>query len=663
MEVTPTSTTEPGPKPVRLPGALPALTVLLAINLFNYLDRFILVAVVPNIQAEFFAKDDPNAMGSVGWLAPAFLVSYMVAAPIFGLLAARMSRWWLIGMAVGLWSLASGASGLAGTFLILLATRVFVGIGEGGYGPTAPTLISDYFPISERGRMMSYFYMAIPVGSALGYAFGGEISARLGWRWPFYLVTAPGLLLALVCLFRRDPRDRSKPVARPGTSLEQYKRLTRIPSFVFNTVAMSAMTFALGGVGFWVPSYLHVYRGLPDLARVTTTFGVITVVAGFAATLCGGWLGDRFRERNGGSYFLVSGIGMLIAPPLFSGGAVRALSAGLGLSRAGRLLSLFQHRTEQRRPRQRHPGGNSGHRLCPEYSLHTHPRRRVFADHHWLSGRLDKLHSRLSAGGGRNARGRHRLALWREAFEARYGRRDGGKRSRVGLATARADGKVATMAGPIQFLRKCWRGLKRLHLGLYFLFILMIGLGGIVASLFEQYSIADLKSGLSEAQRQIEAEKSGKPTSPEATARLREALKPLPHVSDSAPTIHRKKAPADVNVKAGDDRNSWAIIFILLWLWPLYRYYFSSKPQNLLRVERRIIDWPVFLFGLTWLVAAVHYLDRMASYRARYGEPDLRTLAVFAAGAFIFGAFAGYLNLELTQLYVRRFIARPFFRD
>jgi MFS family permease len=301
----------------RLPGAGPALGFLLAINLFNYLDRFILVAVVPNMQAEFFAKDDPNAMGHMGWLAPAFLVSYMVAAPIFGLLADRMSRWWLIGIAVALWSLASGASGLAPTFLILLATRIFVGVGEGGYGPTAPTLISDYFPISERGRMMSYFYMAIPVGSALGYVFGGQIAARLGWRWPFYLVTIPGLILAGFCLFRRDPRDRTKPVARSSASRVHLSHLARIPSFVFNTIAMSAMTFALGGVSFWVPSYLHEYRGLPNLAQVTTTFGSIVVVVGFAATLCGGWLGDRFRERYGGSYFLVSGMGMLIAVPCF----------------------------------------------------------------------------------------------------------------------------------------------------------------------------------------------------------------------------------------------------------------------------------------------------------------------------------------------------------
>ncbi len=317
MDATPASTPNQGLKPVRLPGAVPALAVLLAINLFNYLDRLILVAVEPNIRAAFFAKDDPNAMGATGLLATAFLVSYMVSAPIFGYLADRMSRWLLIGVAVGLWSLASGASGLAASFGILLMTRIFVGVGEGGYGPAAPTLISDYFPISERGRIMSYFYMAIPVGGALGFVFGGIVAARLGWRWPFYLVTIPGLVLAVVCLLRRDPRQRSSSGEKQKTSRAHYGQLLRIPSFIYNTVAMTAWTFAIGGIAFWVPSYLHEYRGLENLARVNTIFGAILVVAGFAATLGGGWLGDKLRVRYGGAYFLVSGTGMCIAFPIF----------------------------------------------------------------------------------------------------------------------------------------------------------------------------------------------------------------------------------------------------------------------------------------------------------------------------------------------------------
>ena len=334
MPALPLPTVVPAPAVVRPPGAYSALALLLAINLFNYLDRFILAAVEPNIRAAFFAPGDPDAMAKTGSLATAFLVSYMIAAPVFGWFADRFSRWWLIGGAVALWSFASGASGLAATFGALFLTRIFVGIGEGGYGPAAPTLISDYFSLEERGRKMSYFYMAIPVGSALGYVFGGSVAARFGWRWPFYLVTIPGLLLALICFFRRDPRKVVAPSQRQASSrairgqhfqilsfiaaiIATYSPLFRIPSFVYNTIAMTGMTFAIGGVSFWVPSYLHEYRGLADLGHVNTVFGAITVVAGFAATLFGGWLGDKLRPRFGGSYFLVSGGGMLTAVPCF----------------------------------------------------------------------------------------------------------------------------------------------------------------------------------------------------------------------------------------------------------------------------------------------------------------------------------------------------------
>ena len=96
--------------------------------------------------------------------------------------------------------------GLATSFAVLLCTRLFVGIGEAGYGPAAPTIIADLYPIKTRGRVLAWFYVAIPVGSALGYAFGGKIADLLGWRWAFYLVVPPGLFLAACCFFMREPR-------------------------------------------------------------------------------------------------------------------------------------------------------------------------------------------------------------------------------------------------------------------------------------------------------------------------------------------------------------------------------------------------------------------------------------------------------------------------
>jgi MFS family permease len=298
-------------------GARNALFLLLAINLFNYIDRQVLAALEPNIRASFFAADDVNAMTMTGLLGDAFFVTYMVSAPILGLLADRFSRWIIIGSAVILWSLASGGSGLAATFAILFATRVCVGIGEGGYGPAAPTILSDLFPIETRGRIMAIFYTAIPVGSALGYVIGGLIGAHLGWRWAFFLVAPPGLLLGLLCFWQRDPRVAADHLVQkaPRRSLRDYLNLFRTRSYLINCIAMTLMTFVTGGLGFWAPAYLRFRNQSPDVGM--TIFGLITVVAGLVSTLLGGVVADKLRSRFAGSYFWVSGIGMLIACPFF----------------------------------------------------------------------------------------------------------------------------------------------------------------------------------------------------------------------------------------------------------------------------------------------------------------------------------------------------------
>jgi MFS transporter, Spinster family, sphingosine-1-phosphate transporter len=298
-------------------GAKTAVLLLLAINLFNYIDRQILAAVEPDIRATFFAPNDPNAMMRTGWLGDAFFVTYMISAPVLGLLADRTSRWVIVGSAAILWSLASGGSGLAATFGILFATRIFVGIGEGGYGPAAPTILADLFPIEKRGRVMAVFYAAIPVGSALGYVIGGLIGAKLGWRWAFYLVTPPGLLLGLLCFWQRDPRVAANHVAQksPRRSIRDYLNLFRTRSYLINCVAQTLMTFVTGGLGFWVPAYLRYRNQSPDVGM--TMFGLITVVAGLISTLLGGVIADKLRPRFAGSYFWVSGIGMLIACPFF----------------------------------------------------------------------------------------------------------------------------------------------------------------------------------------------------------------------------------------------------------------------------------------------------------------------------------------------------------
>jgi MFS family permease len=287
-----------------------ALALLLGINLFCYLDRYILAAIIPKIKLEFLAHD-PDANGKAGLLTTVFLVSYMFMAPLFGWMADRYSRWLIIAASVALWSLASGASGLAGSFMALLLTRVFLGVGEAGYGPSAPTIISDLYPLEKRGLVLSWFFMAIPVGSALGYAFGGVIDHHFGWRWAFYLVTPPGLLLAALCTLMPEP---ARAASHQKPRFADYKKLLKIPSLITNILAQAAMTFAIGGLSVWAPTYIYEARGLP-LDQVNLIFGGILVVAGLISTILGGWLADKLRPRYPGAYFLVSGVGMLLGFP------------------------------------------------------------------------------------------------------------------------------------------------------------------------------------------------------------------------------------------------------------------------------------------------------------------------------------------------------------
>ena len=289
--------------------------LLLAINLFNYIDRQVLAAVEPEIRESFFATGDLNAMAKTGLLGTAFLVTYMLSAPVLGFLADRFSRWVIVGAAVILWSLASGGSGLAATFGILFVTRICVGIGEGGYGPAAPTILADLYPIETRGRVMAIFCAAIPVGSALGYVIGGLIGSHLGWRWAFYMVAPPGLLLGLLCFWQRDPRVASHHLVQksPRRGLNDYLELFRTRSYLINCIAQTLMTFAAGGLGYWVSAYLSYRNQSPAAGR--TIFGLITVAAGLSSTIIGGVVADKLRPRFAGSYFWVSGVGMLISFP------------------------------------------------------------------------------------------------------------------------------------------------------------------------------------------------------------------------------------------------------------------------------------------------------------------------------------------------------------
>ena len=241
----------------------------------------------------------------------------MVLSPVFGLMGDRYRRWVIIGIGVILWSLASGASGLAHTYMLLLLTRIFVGVGEAAYAPLAPTIISDLYPVDQRGKVMSFFYMAIPVGSAIGYAVGGLGQRFATWHWAFFAMVIPGILLGVWALFMREAATRQ--AARHKATLHEYLSLLKNRSYVLNCVGMTALTFAIGGIAFWMPKYIHDFRGVGSTDSVALIFGGITVVTGFSATLLGGVVADKLRTKMRGAYFTVSAISLTLAFPFFLG--------------------------------------------------------------------------------------------------------------------------------------------------------------------------------------------------------------------------------------------------------------------------------------------------------------------------------------------------------
>ncbi len=289
-----------------------ALALLLAVNMLNYIDRQVLYAVFPLIKHDFQLSDT-----ALGFLGSAFMIFYMLTAPVFGWLGDRMSRVRLASTGLSIWSLATVLAGFAMGYGPLLSARTVVGVGEASFGTVSPGLLADYFPKERRGRVLSYLFLAIPVGSALGYLLGGLLGHEFGWHSAFLIVGVPGLVLFFPLWSLREPvRGTMEGSAQNANrSGKRYATLFRNRSYIVNTLAMAAMTFALGGLAQWMPSFLNRLHGL-DVAKANTIFGAITVVSGISGTLAGGWLGDRLQRKSRKGYLMVSGGGFLLGTPI-----------------------------------------------------------------------------------------------------------------------------------------------------------------------------------------------------------------------------------------------------------------------------------------------------------------------------------------------------------
>jgi len=312
-----------------------ALILLTALNLLNYIDRSILNAVQPLVQSEFHVSD-----AQIGRLTTVFLIFYTLAAPFMGPLADRYSRKLIVALGAFAWSGVTLLTAFVHSYQSLLIRHTLVGIGEASFVTISPTIIADLFPESVRGRVLGVFYLAIPVGFALGYPIGGYFGTHYGWRTPFYIAAGPGFLLGLLVMFLREP-ERGQLDSLPETrERRSVLGLARNPAFLAATLGMAMMTFAQGGLLVWMPTFLSRMRGY-TLLQANQLFGLMIAIDGTIASILGGWLGDRLLQRTKGAYYLVSSVSMGLGIPVM---AVALFSRGSamvpGIAIAGFLLLL-----------------------------------------------------------------------------------------------------------------------------------------------------------------------------------------------------------------------------------------------------------------------------------------------------------------------------------
>lgn len=286
------------------------LALLTALNLLNYIDRSVLFAVQPLVQKEFHRGD-----ADFGLLTSAFFLFYMVAVPFMGPLANRYSRKWIIVGGALLWSGATLLTAVTHSFQGLLIRHTLVGIGEASFVTIGPTVVVDLFPKAMRGRVLGVYYLAIPVGLALGYVIGGVLGPHYGWRAPFYVAAFPGVVLALILLGLPEPKRGQFDPVEEVLHRQSLWSLARNPAFWTATLGIATMTFSLGGLQVWMPTFLSRSRGY-SLQAANSVFGVMIAFDGTVASLGGGWLADRLLSRTKSAYYLVSAASMALGIPV-----------------------------------------------------------------------------------------------------------------------------------------------------------------------------------------------------------------------------------------------------------------------------------------------------------------------------------------------------------
>lgn len=315
----------PAPAPAespahRLPGAYAryVLGFLTLVYITNFIDRIVLGILVGPIKAELHLSD--SELGLLG--GTAFALFYTALGIPIGWWADRANRVRIMTSALVCWSVFTALTGFAHSFLMLFLARLGVGIGEAGGVAPAYALIADYFRPGSRARVLGFYSLGIPIGSALGYLLGGYLTTAFTWRMAFMLLGAIGVLLAPIFLLTiREPERGTYDDSPRGRTAPPLSRVWRVlsakPSFWLLSLGAGCGSIMGYGLLFWLPSFFIRSDGMSVLA-VSQLLGALLVFGGIPGILLGSYIADRAGLRDRRAYAVVPAVAFLCILPCYA---------------------------------------------------------------------------------------------------------------------------------------------------------------------------------------------------------------------------------------------------------------------------------------------------------------------------------------------------------
>jgi MFS family permease len=279
------------------------LAVLALVNFVNFADRQVFSPLLPLIRAQLGLSD--SQLGSLQtWL----LVVLAFASLLFGFLADRLNRRAVIAFGVVFWSLATFASGMAGTFTFLLMSRALVGVGEGAYAPAAQSMISGAFPQERRAFAQAIFATGMLLGGAAGFALGGILSEHYTWQHIFYFAALAGLVPGLAVLTIEDPPRG------PRTEVVPLLKLLSVPAFAAMIAAGICITFCNVSLLTWGVDFAKDYKDF-TVREAAVSLAAIALFSSILGVLMGGYVADRLQRQFSYGRLVAIGCALLLATP------------------------------------------------------------------------------------------------------------------------------------------------------------------------------------------------------------------------------------------------------------------------------------------------------------------------------------------------------------